>query len=89
MPSAALVHAAFFSVGIAIGVSTTVFVGGQSWKKQEVVDQALKTPPVVQVDKSGSFKVSKDVLSRSSEVLPYGHPGILTLSSIYGQVQDM
>ena len=75
MPSAALLHAAFFTVGIAVGVSTAAAVGVPSWKKRQVIVQAPGNQPVVQIDTRGSLEVSKDVLKRGTEVLKYGNPG--------------
>lgn len=75
MPSAALVHAAFFTVGIAVGVSTTAFVGVPTWKKRPVVVQAPGTQPVIQVGVNGSLQVSKDSLNKGAEILRRGNPG--------------
>lgn len=72
MPSAVLVHAAVFTVGIAVGASTVAAVGLSTWKRSvtTVSASSIDTQPVIQVDKSGSL----DVGARE-QVLKYGNPG--------------
>ncbi|TDL27229.1 hypothetical protein BD410DRAFT_894385 [Rickenella mellea] len=81
MPSATIIHAAFFAVGAAVGAGTIAALGPR--KKREIkissggsaAVASSSTSPILNIGPTGAPTVSQGVALVPSAVLKYGNPG--------------
>ena len=72
MPTAALVHAAFFAVGAAVGAGTVAAVG----LRRQIPSQPITdSHPIVKVSPTGVADLALTSKQPPGTVLKYGNPG--------------